>query len=378
MSSDPDAVGAPAAGGLAASVIEGREPANGGDRVCFNCGAKVEERFCGRCGQAAHLHRSLWHVFEEFIHGVLHFDTRAWRTLPMLAFRPGTLTRNYVHGHRARYFSPLAMFLFAVFLVFAVFSAPGEGDFDIRGASQLTTPELRQAVAEARTEEEAAQTGINSAQTTQEAFTVGVATQRAEAARRARVLFEAELARREGRAPADVVSDEEREAATGYWQQMLRDLAAREDFVVIEGWPALNESVRSKLENPDLALSKIREAASKFAFLLAPIALPFVALLFLWRRGLTLYDHLVFSLYSIAFAALLLVAESILDNWRWTALIGGLVLLLGMPVHMFFHLKGAYALGWFSAAWRTVLLLVFSLLVLLIFFLLIVLLGLAG
>ena len=48
-----------------------------------------------------------------------------WRTLPMLAARHGSLTRRYVHGERARFVSPLALFLFSVFLIFAVFESVG-------------------------------------------------------------------------------------------------------------------------------------------------------------------------------------------------------------------------------------------------------------
>jgi hypothetical protein len=52
---------------------------------------------------------------------VLHFDGKIWRTLPMLAWHPGELTRRYVHGERAKFVSPLALFLFCVFVAFAVF-----------------------------------------------------------------------------------------------------------------------------------------------------------------------------------------------------------------------------------------------------------------
>ena len=37
----------------------------------------------------------------------------------MLVFHPGELTRRYIHGERARFVSPLALFLFSVFLMFA-------------------------------------------------------------------------------------------------------------------------------------------------------------------------------------------------------------------------------------------------------------------
>ena len=69
--------------------------------------------------------------------------------------------------------------------------------------------------------------------------------------------------------------------------------------------PALNERVAATLRNPDLALYQIQDAASKFSFLLAPMSLPFIALLFLWKRGVTLYDHMAYALYALAFAALL-------------------------------------------------------------------------
>ena len=41
----------------------------------------------------------------------MHFDARVWRTLPLLAFNPGRLTREWVEGRRTRYVSPLAIFM---------------------------------------------------------------------------------------------------------------------------------------------------------------------------------------------------------------------------------------------------------------------------
>ncbi len=45
---------------------------------------------------------------------------------------------------------------------------------------------------------------------------------------------------------------------------------------------------------------------------------------------------------------------------------------------MYFHMKGAYGLGWFSALWRTFFLLIFCALALSLFVTAIVVLGLAG
>lgn len=128
MSTEVEAVGAAVTAGLAASLVDGEkshgEAAHG---ACANCGAQLSGNYCATCGQPAHVHRTLGHMVEEFLHGLLHFDTRAWCTLPMLVFRPGTLTRDYIHGKRARFISPLAIFLLAVFTMFVVFAFAGGG-----------------------------------------------------------------------------------------------------------------------------------------------------------------------------------------------------------------------------------------------------------
>ena len=53
----------------------------------------------------------------------LHFEGKIWRTLPLLVWRPGELTRRYIDGERAKFVSPIALFLFFVFLMFAVMRA---------------------------------------------------------------------------------------------------------------------------------------------------------------------------------------------------------------------------------------------------------------
>ena len=91
--------------------------------LCLNCGTPLDGTYCHACGQRAHVHRSLWHLVEELLHGVTHFDAKGWRTLPLLVARPGLLTRRYIDGQRTRYVSPLALFLFSMFLFFLVMSA---------------------------------------------------------------------------------------------------------------------------------------------------------------------------------------------------------------------------------------------------------------
>ena len=59
-----------------------------------------------------------------------NFEGKIWRTLPMLAWRPGEMTRRYIAGERARFISPVALYLFTVFAMFAVLNFTGALDPD--------------------------------------------------------------------------------------------------------------------------------------------------------------------------------------------------------------------------------------------------------
>jgi Protein of unknown function (DUF3667) len=424
MSGELEAAGALATAGLAAGAIEGRDPHGGAhDGKCANCGAEIVGPFCAQCGQASHPHRSLVHVVEEFLHGILHFDTKAWRTLPMVIFRPGTLTRNYVHGKRARYISPLALFLFTIFFMFFVFAfMPHESEENAAASPQreATVEQLenaRESLAEARAD--LAELRAEAAADRPNAFESNLTQSTVSLLEREVARLEAELAAQdavateaaseappvateasqeaEGETPAPAPTNERAPApaegesgfnividepitvnAEGTWQDRARDIARSEDFVVVDGWDSLNEKIRRKFENPDLALYKIQQAAYKFSFLLAPLSLPFIALLFLWKRGLTLYDHVVYALYALSFASLLFVGVVLSTQHPWTSWLPGWLIMVGLPVHTFFHLKGAYALGWWSALWRTFFMLVFATIIASIFLILIIVLGLAN
>lgn len=91
------------------------------DSQCLNCDTPLVGAYCHQCGQQGHLHRTLSAIWHDLAHGVLHFEGQIWHTLPLLLAKPGELTRRYIHGQRARFISPFALFLFAVFMMFAVY-----------------------------------------------------------------------------------------------------------------------------------------------------------------------------------------------------------------------------------------------------------------
>ena len=91
--------------------------------LCLNCGAGLPERWCSNCGQSEEArHRSLGHLLAEFTEVLTHADSRLWRTLGGLAWRPGRLTRDYLEGRRISQLPPLRLALIALFLLFTVAS----------------------------------------------------------------------------------------------------------------------------------------------------------------------------------------------------------------------------------------------------------------
>ena len=367
---DIDAAGGAATAGLIAGAVE-RPAGHAGDLHgnCTDCGEPVAGNFCANCGQPTHVHRTLLHLVEEVLHGVMHFDARIWRTLPLLAINPGRLTREWVEGRRARYVSPLAMFLFTVFLTFFLFSFSG-------GLEPKVTTTLPDRIAASRTAVAEAEKALQEAEAdaqTGEPGSAGVAVGMRAALDAARDrLASLEAAQAEGGKRADGLEP-------GSWQADIHDAVVDGRLKTNLGNEHLNEKVRKKLLNPDLALYKLQQTTYKFAFLLVPLSIPFVALLFLWRRGWTLYDHGVFVLYSLTAMSILFALVSVLGAlWSPLAIFGSLAVIIGVPVHMFAQLRGAYGLSIFSAGWRTLALLIFCTWVISLFFLSIVLLGLTG
>lgn len=412
--------------------------------ACKNCGTILAGDYCHACGQTAHVHRSFLHVLEEVVHGITHVDSKTWRSLPMLIFRPGTLTRNYVMGHRSRYVPPVTVFLgsiFAMFLVFAFVGGPSfvkhntETTADRISASsdRMTTAleDLKEARADLKLARE--QLAAEKAKPVTEQNPVNVSG-RQEEVKAAATALEAVIVRyrdaerdvaKASTATPDAIAGEikeqrlselqaERKAAVASGDKVEvaavdaaialvkasptetpkgeaknvtsegEDFQAafakflKEDVEVDTPWPTFNKKLKHKFENPELFLYKLQNTVYKFSFLLIPISLPFIWLLLFWKRGVTLYDHAVFALYSLSFMSFLFLALALTSHWvDWSQYSGWIF--LAVLCHTYFQFKGAYALGWFSAFWRTtIFVFVFAPITLGLFFTSIIVLGAVG
>jgi hypothetical protein len=300
---------------------------------CLNCGSPLESRYCRHCGQAAHVHRTIGSLFHDLLHGVLHLEGKTWRTLPMLAWRPGELTRRYIAGERTQFVSPLALFLFTAFLMLAVVPnlplVPDVPFGDARGQVDSARALVRDQITHIETvrAEHAAKGGdtkkLDRALTNLRGDLVELQSVREQLSPYGSTLVFG----------ATVITGEEH---NGNW------ISAR--------W-------REAKENPDLVVTKLKNSAYKFSWALVPISLPLIWLLFAGRRDVGLFDHAVFGIYSLSFVSLLTILSAILVSLG-AGLAAGLLMILVPPLHMFRQLRGAYLLSWWSALWRTAALIV--------------------
>lgn len=343
-----EAAGELVTGGLLGRAMEPHAGESGepGGTICLNCGTALIGPHCHRCGQSGHVHRSLSGMGHDIVHGVFHFDGKFWHTLPLLIWRPGELTRRYIHGERARFVSPVALFLFSIFAMFAVFSWAGitaPADLEANLNTPAAIEQARKTVVEDRTElvEERDARPANDPRRARDARRIAQADERLKA--------------------LDVLAKQ-----TG---------GGKVNVARATGWPVLDHGLEKWQKNPSLMLYKLQSSVYKFSWLLIPLSLPFVWLLFFWKRQYHLYDHAIFITYSIAFMSLLFIVITIAGKLGMPE---GFVIAasLGVPVvHLFRQMKQAYELRWFSALLRTLVLLFFITIVVTVFMLLLVLLG---
>lgn len=362
----------PAGDARPAPALEAHDPApattaphlyHGTQGHCGNCGTPLAGPYCHACGQRGHLHRSLLHLTEEILHGVLHFDTKSWRTLPLLVARPGLLTRRYIDGQRARHVPPLALFLFTMFLSFLMVSMTSTHS-GVPWSSTITKEaddkraELLEAASEARRDVDELERNLVAAQRERS----GVDKAGADLAQGRRKLLDAERALKAFDAAAPqraALAALERPAAQG--ASAPASAPASTAASATAGLPPgnhvetdsieLNAVIERVLKNPELAFFKLKNTTYKFSFLLVPLLLPFMWLMFIGRRDVVVYDHGVFALYSLSFMALLVIAAALLSLTPLNGHLGWLLWLV--PLHVFLHLRGAYGLTRWGASWRT-------------------------
>ena len=369
MTSEIEAVGDIATGALLARSVE---PSHGQGETenrgaCLNCGTALVGSYCHACGQNAHLHRTIVSFIHDLLHGVFHFEGKFWKTLPMLLFKPGELTRRYIAGERAKFVSPLAMFLFCTFLMFAVVgSLAGEMhapnvDPKIAEIAKQPKAEIERDIAKEKDSLAALRVQIKELKKV-EGDTTALETkannfeENIQNLQTARNMF----------AGVTNIGGVETDGTTSNFQLFQG---------IDTGWPALDRGIKSANENPNLFLYRLQSSAYKYSWLLIPISTPMVWLLFFWKRKYKFYDHLVFVTFSLTFMLLLVAVLVVAGVIGVSQAIVTPAAMIIPPIHMYKQMRGAYASGRITALIRTFMLIVFGFIALSIYLTILVALG---
>ena len=137
---------------------------------CANCGAPMHGPYCYACGQPEKgMIRQLASVLSDVLDTVFNIDSRVFRSLFPLYFRPGYLTLEYFAGRRVRYVTPFRLFFFLCLVAFfAIQIALNMGDSSFNSNFKWNTghnEEIENAPTEADVQKriEHALAGINTA-----------------------------------------------------------------------------------------------------------------------------------------------------------------------------------------------------------------------
>ncbi|MCA8902944.1 MAG: DUF3667 domain-containing protein [Hyphomonas sp.] len=344
MGEELEVVGAASVGGLTSGDHHPVEPG----KPCGNCGTIVEHRYCPVCGQlGSDFHRPFFSLVASSIADTFAVDSRLWRSIPLLLFRPGRLTRNYLDGKRARYVPPFRMFLLASVLFFLTVFGLGDrmGWYDDWKIGDQAGPVTFQQGEEGR---------------------------------------QAAIAEMEERLTAPDITDAEREALTQSIEAMvsvrtsLGSLQGEDGKIdrdelhraVVEGAEdgtteaekaaatALADKVADVFENQDRFGQRLKEWTPRFSLMFMPILALMLTISYAWHRSLFIYDHVIAALHFQTFLYLLLTVLVLIGAFTpagagWAALAGCLT----VTAYMYRMLRVAYGTGRFMAALRTSILL---------------------
>ncbi len=93
-------------------------------KKCISCGAPLTGKFCSACGEKTIDPKHDFTVtkfLEQVVDGFTHFDSKFFKTVTTLLFRPGKLTVEYVEGRRVGYMKPIQIFIISTVLFYLAY-----------------------------------------------------------------------------------------------------------------------------------------------------------------------------------------------------------------------------------------------------------------
>ena len=302
---------------------------------CANCQTPLEGTYCHNCGQLAEdFHRSTWHLLVEAVEGLLHLDGKLFRTMPALVRRPGQLTRDYLDGKRAFQVQPFRMFLVLLLIVLFV------------GHWSTSVIEGRHAGEETHTSVNVVKPKMTAAELDAARAEIEADPDMPPSAKAAA------LAAIDGDwgAFGQSMAGTATEAASGAEPDDIHvqsNVLDDQQVGSIEGW--MKTRYDAVQRDPERFALLLEIWGHRVAILALPVSALMLTLLFVFNRRYYVFDHVIFSMHSLAAQMLLLttifVLSTMIGGWAWW-------LILLSPVHLFLHMKGTYQRSTFGTLAR--------------------------
>jgi Protein of unknown function (DUF3667) len=249
---------------------------------CLNCVAPLSGPFCAQCGQRdIPPYPSVRELAVDAVSEFSGWDGRLLNTVRTLLVRPGLLTREFLEGRRARYISPLRLYLSASLIYFLL---------------TATAPDIRLSSGRSLS-------GIQ----------VGVSTGAASSTAPQRVATAANDALGRGQP----MTEAERQAA-------LKDIARAPKL--------MQPFLRRVVADPNEFKHALLETMPKMLFVLLPV---FAAIVGLFYRGRKYPEHLYFAihLHAFIFIALSLALLAKFPGWIPLAVTAAVACVIWIPFY---------------------------------------------
>ena len=262
---------------------------------CLNCGTGLAGPFCAQCGQRdIPPYPSVRELAVDAFWELSGWDGRFASTVRTLVRRPGLLTREFLEGRRARYISPLRLYLLCSLLYFV--SAAAAPDVKLESGATMSA-------------------GLRTSATIQRDTSGPVS--------RSERVANATSGALDANQP---LSKEDRDS-------VLADIARAPTFMQ----PFLRRSVI----DPVGFKRGIFEAMPRMLFALLPV---FAAIVAVFYRGRKYPEHLYFAIHLHAFVFLALTLAALVKFTRFPPLVGGIGLaaLLTIPVYSTLAFRNTY------------------------------------
>lgn len=288
---------------------------------CANCQTELLGPHCYACGQPVKgLVRHFSNVIGDLLNTLLALDSRSWRTLPSLLFKPGFLTTEYFAGRRVRYVSPVQLFIFLCLSTFLIIRLGSDWTIDVNSFEYS-----EKVIAEADQKVEASQVEI-------------------------------------------INAIPERSAMKGI-ETELNQVITKFDHGLLQivGWPEpWSQWINTEIAKARKNINRVSEDPNRFKkvffsalpstlLVMVPIFAMMLWVIYVFKRRLYM-EHLIVTLHSHAFicfslllATFMIDAQGLLKKYWWFEVIfsWGLLLLIGwIPVYLLIMQKRIYQQGW--------------------------------